>query len=190
MGQGDETAQGAREHEDPVRARLAALEDRVARLESERESATAPPGAQPPRPLPSAADDTFWVVNGLRARLPAGAGAVIFAGVVPLPEGGEYLWQYGRTTADLQAADWAGRSQTIAALGHPVRLLLAQLVLAGTSSVADLQADPRLGTTGQLYHHLRQLVAAGWLHQTTRGHYEVPGARVIPLLAMLTAAED
>jgi hypothetical protein len=172
--------------EGPVRARLTALEERVARLEQEREPA-APPGAQPPRP--PAVDDTFWVVNGLRARLPAGAGAVVFAGVVPLPEGGEYLWQYGRTTADLLAADWAERSQTIAALGHPVRMLLAQLVLSGTRSVADLQADPRLGTTGQLYHHLRQLVAVGWLHQSARGHYEVPAARVIPLLAMLTAAE-
>jgi hypothetical protein len=189
VNSGDETGQGGPGHEDAIQARLAALEDRVARLESEREPATAPPGAQPPRPLPSAADDTFWVVNGLRARLPAGAGAVVFAGVVPLPEGGEYLWQYGRTTADLLAADWAGRSQTIAALGHPVRMLLAQLVLSGISSVADLQVDPRLGTTGQLYHHLRQLVAAGWLHQTTRGHYEVPGARVIPLLVMLTTAE-
>jgi len=173
--------------EDPVRVRLAALEDRVERLEQRQEPSAAPPGAQPP--YPPAADDTFWVVNGLRARLPAGAGAVVFAGVVPLPEGGEYLWQYGRTTADLLAADWAERSQTIAALGHPVRMLLAQLVLSGTRSVADLQADPRLGTTGQLYHHLRQLVAVGWLHQTTRGHYEVPAVRVIPLLAMLTAAE-
>lgn len=190
MDSEDEAGQDAPGREDPVRARLAALEDRVARLESEREPGTVPPGTQPPHPPQPAADDTFWIVNGLRARLPAGTGAVAFAGVVPLPEGGEYLWQYGRTAADLQAADWAERSQAIAALGHPVRMLLAQLVLSGTRSVADLQADPRLGTTGQLYHHLRQLVAAGWLHQTTRGHYEVPAARVIPLLAMLTAAED
>jgi hypothetical protein len=186
MTVGDAGGQATPEAGDPVRARLAALEARVAGLERDRETNAAAPGAPPPEP---AADDTFWVVNGLRRRLPDGAGAAVFAGVVPLPEGGEYLWQYGRTTADLMAADWAERSQPLAALGHPVRMLLAQLVLSGTRSVADLQADPRLGTSGQLYHHLRQLVAVGWLHQTTRGHYEVPPARVIPLLVMVTAAE-
>jgi hypothetical protein len=46
-----------------------------------------------------------------------------------------------------------------------------------------------LGTSGQLYHHLRQLIGAGWLVQTARGHYTVPGDRVIPLLVLLTAAE-
>ena len=155
----------------------------MARLKRDREPATGP---APPEP---AAGDTFWALDGLRRRLPAGAGAVVFAGVMPLPGGGEYLWQYGRTTADLLPADWAERSQAIAALGHPVRLLLAQMVLSGARSAADLQADPRLGTSGQLYHHLRQLVTAGWLHQTARGSYEVPAARVIPLLVMLTAAE-
>jgi hypothetical protein len=186
MTAGDERGQAAPDPEDPVRERLAALEDRVAQLERDRDSSAAAPAGQPPEP---AADETFWVVNGLRRRLAADAGAVVFAGVVPLPGGGEYLWQYGRTTADLMAADWGGRSQVLAALGHPVRMLLAQLVLSGTGSVAELQADPRLGTSGQLYHHLRQLVTAGWLHQTTRGHYEVPAARVIPLLVMVTAAE-
>ena len=171
---------------EPVLARLEELEARVARLEQDREPAAAPLRDRSPEPAP---DDIFWVVNGLRERLPDGAGAVVFAGVVPAPDGGEYLWQYGRTAADLLTADWAGRSQAIAALGNPVRMTLAHLVLSGTRSVADLQADPRLGTTGQLYHHLRQLVAAGWLHQAARGHYEVPAARVIPLLVMLTAAE-
>lgn len=193
MRRGDETSQVTPGAEDPVLARLAELEGRVARLEQDLAAPPergrephAPAQDQPPVP---ATGDTFWVVNGLRGRLPAGTGAVVFAGVVPAPAGGEYLWQYGRTAADLLAADWAERSQTIAALGHPVRMLLAQLVLSGTRSVADLQADQRLGTSGQLYHHLRQLVAAGWLHQSARGHYEVPAARVVPLLVMLTAAE-
>ena len=34
-----------------------------------------------------------------------------------------------------------------------------------------------LGTTGQAYHHLRQLAAVGWLHSTGRGRYEVPPHR-------------
>ncbi|WP_051715621.1 hypothetical protein [Streptomyces bikiniensis] len=44
------------------------------------------------------------------------------------------------------------------------------------------------GTTGQIYHHLRQLTGAGRLHTSGRGRYEVPAARVVPLLMALTAA--
>ena len=64
------------------------------------------------------------------------------------------------------------------------------MVLTGTRSSTELRAAAELGTTGQLYHHLRQLIASGWLTQTTRGQYAVPGHRVIPLLAILVAAEQ
>ena len=52
----------------------------------------------------------------------------------------------------------------------------------------DDAATEGLGTTGQLHHHLRQLKAAGWLHQTGRGTYEVPARRVVPLLTMIQGA--
>ena len=167
--------------------RLDAVERRLAVLE--RREGGGPAAA------PAAPDDdgehgrTFWVLDGLRARLAAGNGAVVLAGVVPLPTGEEYAWQYGRTTEDLLAASWLELSKAIAALGHPVRLRLLQLILTGTRSAADLQSVEGLGTSGQLYHHLRQLIGAGWLVQTARGHYTVPGDRVIPLLVLLTAAE-
>ena len=167
--------------------RLNAVERRLAVLE--RREGGGPAAA------PAAPDDdgehgrTFWVLDGLRARLAAGSGAVVLAGVVPLPTGEEYAWQYGRTTEDLLAASWLELSKAIAALGHPVRLRLLQLILTGTRSAADLQSVEGLGTSGQLYHHLRQLIGAGWLVQTARGHYTVPGDRVIPLLVLLTAAE-
>ena len=163
--------------------RLDAVERRLAVLERPEgaPAAAVPDGAEPSR--------TFWVLDGLRARLAAGDGAVVLAGLVPLPTGEEFVWQYGRTTEDLLGASWLELSKAIAALGHPVRLRLLQLILAGTRSAADLQSVEGLGTSGQLYHHLRQLIAAGWLAQTARGHYAVPGGRVIPLLVLLTAAE-
>jgi hypothetical protein len=68
-------------------------------------------------------------------------------------------------------------------------LLLLRRVLGGASSVAELQAHEGLGTSGQLYHHLRQLVGAGWLRATARGHYAVPPERMVPLLAILSAAQ-
>ena len=166
--------------------RLEAVERRLDRLERQDGSE---PEAGPVAPDDGAPGRAFWVLDGLRARLAGGDGAVVLAGVVPLPTGEEYAWQYGRTTADLLAASWQELSKAIAALGHPVRLRLLQLILAGTRSAADLQSVDGLGTSGQLYHHLRQLIAAGWLMQTARGHYTVPGGRVIPLLVLLTSAE-
>jgi hypothetical protein len=69
-----------------------------------------------------------------------------------------------------------------------VRLLLLREILQGARTTSELAAHERLGTTGQLYHHLRQLVAAGWLRTTARGQYRVPGERVVPLLTVLAAA--
>jgi hypothetical protein len=74
------------------------------------------------------------------------------------------------------------------ALSHPVRLQLVQRVLNGTTSTAELAEAESLGTTGQLHHHLRALVAAGWLTSTGRGRWGVPGPRIIPLLVMIAAA--
>lgn len=163
--------------------RVDELEARVNRLEHQPQ-----PSAEP-SPLEAGTDpDTFWILAGLKARLGA-RGAVTLAGIVPLAAGEEYQWQFGRTSDDLLQADWSQFSATIASLGHPVRLTLLKMVLAGTRSSAELQAAAELGTTGQFYHHLRQLIAAGWLTQTRRGQYAVPGDRIIALLATLLAAE-
>lgn len=79
-------------------------------------------------------------------------------------------------------------SPALAALGHPVRLLLLRQVLSGAGTVAELQQRGKLGTSGQLYHHLRQLANAGWLRVVARGRYAVPPDQVVPLLVVLAAA--
>jgi len=77
----------------------------------------------------------------------------------------------------------------LGALGHPVRLELLRHILLGTHATADLAEMESLGTTGQLHHHLRQLVATGWVRQSGRGSYEIPASRVVPLLACLIGAQ-
>jgi DNA-binding transcriptional ArsR family regulator len=171
-------------------SRLAALEERVRRLEPDPDRPAHP--ARPAGPTGGGAQpsvrDRFWALEELKERLPAGDGAVLFAGVVPLPAGGWYEWQWETATGELLAADWSSLSATLAALGHPVRLLLLRQVLSGAGTVAELQERVELGTSGQLYHHLRQLVGAGWLQVAARGRYAVPPERVVPLLVVLTAA--
>ncbi|MFF9913257.1 ArsR/SmtB family transcription factor [Streptomyces sp. NPDC013457] len=161
--------------------RVAELERRMAVLE----------GAE--RPVPEAVDAAFWALEGLKAQLaeagPQGEdGGVLFTGSVRLPTQERYEWQFGALTERLLDEDWAATADSFAALGHPVRLRLLREILGGRRTAAELAELEEIGTTGQIYHHLRQLTGAGWLHTTGRGRYEVPGARVVPLLVVLTAA--
>lgn len=163
---------------DDLRARLDALESRVRALEAPRGEAGTPP--------PASGSDTFWALDGLRARAEA-PGGVLYTGSVDLPDGGHVDWQYGLTTDDVLGRDWAASAPVLAALGHPVRLTLLRAVVHGTRTVAEMAELEGVGTTGQVYHHVRQLVAAGWLH-TLHGRYAVPVERVVPLLTVLAIA--
>ena len=139
---------------------------------------------------PAIDPDTFWALTGLQKRLPGDSdGAVMLVGSLTLPTGAPVAWQEGFDTAGLLETDWSEWATTLAALGHPVRLELLRHILSGVHTTAELAATESLGTTGQLHHHLRLLVAAGWVRHSGRGNYEVPAARVIPLLASIAGAQ-
>lgn len=165
-----------------LRAALAALEARVADLEE----AGAPVRAGSPDP------DAFWALAGLRERVAADSesaeGAVMLVGSVALPDG-TAEWQQGASAGGLLETDWSEMAAALAALAHPVRLELVRRILNGTHATAELASLEGLGTTGQLHHHLRQLVSAGWVRQSGRGSYEVPAARVVPVLVVVLAAQ-
>ncbi|MFJ8073380.1 ArsR/SmtB family transcription factor [Streptomyces sp. NPDC096176] len=164
--------------------RVAALEERMAALEGAGPATTA------------LGEGDLWALEGLKQRLAATGeaaadGGVLFTGAVRLPTQEQYEWQYGALTSGLldgESDDWTRAAESLAALGHAVRLRLLREILGGRRTAAGLAELEGLGTTGQIYHHLRQLTAAGWLHTTGRGRYKVPAARVVPLLVVLTAA--
>jgi hypothetical protein len=196
-----------REHGD----RVARLEERVARLEAAAAQPASPaaasgtpplaarapagaagtagpePAGPPPAGAPGPDADAFWALRGLQARV-GEPGAVVFAGSVHLPGGQRVEWQEGRLASQLLDDDWSQSAAGLTALAHPVRLLLVREILLGARTVAALGELPSLGTSGQLYHHLRQLVSAGWLRSSARGQYAVPAERVVPLLTVLAAA--
>lgn len=160
--------------------RVAALEERVAALTAQPEQIVEP----------SRHEQTFWALEGLRAQIgDLEGGAVLYTGIVELSPTEHYEWQMGLPVQGLLEDDWSGPATTLAALGHPVRLMLLKRVLQGVRNPAELAEQEGLGTTGQIYHHLRQLVSAGWLRASARGVYEVPGERVIPLLALVMGAK-
>ncbi|RKN04855.1 ArsR/SmtB family transcription factor [Streptomyces radicis] len=138
---------------------------------------------------PDGYPDTYWALPHLRERLEeAEHGGVLFAGSVVVPSGQRVEWERSAATDAVLGTDWSELAETLGALGQPVRLRLMQALLEGRSAVAELTELDGLGTTGQIYHHLRQLVATGWLETTSRGRYQVPPTRLVPLLIMITAA--
>ncbi len=162
--------------------RLATLETLVSRLAGDPPVPDRGPGASPP-----AEPGAFWALDELEGRAPR-PGAVLIAGVVTLPDGREARWQQGREVDALLADTWSQAADALAALGNPVRLRLLHQVLSGVATVQELTQVDGMGTSGQVYHHLRQLIAVGWVRASGGGRYEVPAERVVPLLATIVGA--
>lgn len=166
------------------------LEERVTELE--RRLAALEQAERERRPSgPPSTEDDFWALEGLKRQLAdAGAeqGGVLFTGAVTVPTGQRYEWQYALPTGTLLDPDWTDAVEVFAALGHPVRARLLREILGGCRTAAELAELDGLGTTGQIYHHLRQLASAGWLQAMGKGRWEVPAGRVVPLLVALAAA--
>lgn len=165
--------------------RLTALEERLAALEKAAEGG----GERTASPAP---ESDFWALERLRVMLAESgmsSGGVLFTGSVRLPAHETYEWQYGVPTDALLDLDWSETAESFAALGHAVRMRLLREILGGRRTVAELAALEDMGTTGQIYHHLRQLTSVGWLHTAGRGRYEVPAGRVVPLLVALAASQ-
>ncbi|OON75614.1 ArsR/SmtB family transcription factor [Streptomyces tsukubensis] len=168
--------------------RVVALERRLAVLEGA--NGPLPGEVAGHREHPEPVRD-FWALDSLKelyAQAGVEGGGVLCTGAVRLADEERYEWQYGLSTEAVLDTDWSETAEVFAALGHPVRLRLLREILGGRHTAAALAEIDELGTTGQIYHHLRQLSAAGWLHTPGRGRYEVPAPRVVPLLVVLTAA--
>lgn len=153
-------------------ARLVALEERVGRLEG---------GSGRPA-VPVALADDFAAADM--------AGSLVFAGTATLPGAGSVVWQEEHPVPSVVASGWADAAGALAALGHPVRLELIRRLLAGAHTTHELAEIPDLATSGQLYHHLRELQAAGLVQQRRRNDYAVPADRVILCLIMVAAAKS
>ena len=161
--------------------RLSAVEEALAGLLSGRRGRVSVAESADEGAVPA---DLFWALEGLREREPA-PGAVMIVGDVSLPDGRTAGWQLGAGTDDLLDDEWESLADVFAALGHPVRLRLLREVLRGRGTARELAELEGMGTTGQVYHHLRQLVATGWLRVRDGGHHEVPAERVVPLLTTI-----
>lgn len=82
-------------------------------------------------------------------------------------------------------------AKVLSALGHKQRLELLLEVWREPLTGAELVERLNMGTTGQLYHHLKALTGADLLKQEERGgRYTIPDHRRFPMLFLLSALLD
>lgn len=116
-------------------------------------------------------------------------GAVLYAGSARF-EDRSYVWQIERSVPGLLGVEEELLTSVISALASPPRLQLLKAMLRGASGTQQLQQALGGVSVGQLYHHLKELQAAGLIAQRRRGSYEIKTQAVVPLLAILAAAYD
>ncbi len=182
--------QEARKQAQEIERRFEAIERALAALTAEPAKAARTARTAPKATAGDASADTYWALNGLQTADKAAGierGSVLYTGDITLPSGARYAWQKQLSTDALLSTDWLGLAGVVTALGHPVRLRILRHCLGHERSTQELLELDGMGTTGQLFHHLKTLQAAGWLRSLQRGHYQIPGERAVPLLAVLSA---
>ena len=163
--------------------RVDALEARLA----ERES--------PAVPVPAISPADAGLVDLLRGRRGGPyeqgkrRGAVLYAGALEV-EGREYLWEMERPLPGLLAVKAEAIAALLSSLASPQRLQLLRALLGGPKSSQELQEALGISSPGQLYHHLKELTAAGIVEQRDRSAYQLSARRVVPFLAIVAAALD
>ena len=81
-------------------------------------------------------------------------------------------------------------AQALSALGSETRLGILRRLLDAPQTAAELVAALGFKTTGQAYHHLRELERAGYVKQREGGRYHFDLARGRVYLTALALAAD
>ncbi|HEU4426103.1 MAG TPA: helix-turn-helix domain-containing protein [Pilimelia sp.] len=118
-----------------------------------------------------------------------GEATIGYAGAGPWGTGA-VAWQMNRTWDEVRGAAGERSAALFSALASPTRVRIVAELLGGGLTTAELTRRLDQPSSGQLFHHLKELLAAGVIHQPVRGTYAVREHRVIPLLALLAAADD
>jgi DNA-binding HxlR family transcriptional regulator len=174
-----------------IEQRVSEIERRLSTLE-QRAAPEAPPAAAGGAAGPLSP----WVANVLAERQgqpfsgdPA-SGSVLYAGAFESSATGPLRWQIERPVPGVLSFDWSAIAGVFDALGQPVRLLIVRELLRGARTTQDLQQLPGIGTTGQVYHHLRELQASGIVVNAGRNDYRIRPERVVACLVMVAAAAE
>jgi DNA-binding transcriptional ArsR family regulator len=122
------------------------------------------------------------------------ANVVMCFGKFRTPRGQQGWWNGwidsggGGVTRLLELPDYKV-AEVFAVLGSEVRLAILRSLLDRPRSAAELVADLRLGTTGQAYHHLQELIRTGFVEARDATYY-FNGGRTRAYFTALAVAAD
>jgi hypothetical protein len=103
--------------------------------------------------------------------------------------GGQLLriQQRGRL-AEVMSANPERVAKVFAALASPARIVLVRALLNGPRTSQELRQELDDPSVGQLYHHLKELLAAGLVVQPGRSVYALPRGSQIALCMQIIGA--
>ena len=165
---------------------LTQLTERVTTLEGKLETAPSVPALSP---------EDIALAETLRTR--AGGpyevedmrGAVAYGGAIEIGER-EYLFEVERPAPGLARLPMKRIASILGVLASPQRLTLLTALLPGPKSSNELQSALGVASPGQLYHHLKELLAAGIVEQNRRKQYRLAIRHLVPFMTVLAAAVD
>ncbi|ULL16331.1 ArsR family transcriptional regulator [Paenibacillus sp. H1-7] len=164
---------------DALRTQMAAIESMVRALAGKDEIPAVVPGAD--------RSDNELVVQGGGTD----SCAIYVSGYYRTGNHTVRLEPQEKGSAELLDLNRAKAAKVLSALGHKQRLDLLLEVWNEPFTGTELVERLNMGTTGQLYHHLKALTGADLLKQEERGgRYTIPAHRRFPVLQLMSAVSD
>lgn len=118
------------------------------------------------------------------------SGAITYYGAYN-SSGRGFRWETECMSTDtLLSLDEDKVAMVLSALGNNQRYAILKEILKQPLSVNEIIEKLDLGTTGQVYHHIRPLQAADFISRGKKGKYEFKPHRVQALLMILTGVFD
>jgi DNA gyrase subunit B len=140
---------------------------------------------------PAAEKPVDELLEAIKAATAAAGTVVGHFGAIEF-EGEQRTWwsiRFGNAAQKLLTNPDYKVAQILSVLGNEVRLAILRTLLSGPRSAAELVSELGMGTTGQAYHHLRELQRAGYVEQREgRFHLNLRFGRVY-LTALGLAAD-
>ncbi len=114
-------------------------------------------------------------------------GTLSYAGSIQI---GEHPYRFRQTLTVLSIFEAAPEllAPIFAALSSPHRIIILRTLCERVCTAQQLQEVLGMGSSGQLYHHLKELLAAGLITQRERSAYTIDPAKVIPVCVALMVA--
>ncbi|MCA1037936.1 hypothetical protein LCM00_00320 [Bacillus infantis] len=116
---------------------------------------------------------------------------ISYSGTIAAREGRRSWKPASKTIEEVLAPDSGSLANILSSLGHIQRIEMIKSLMQEPKNAAELVKELGMGTTGQLYHHMKPLLHAGIIEQKERGgSYSIAADKILPILLQLAGAAE